>query len=163
MFNPQQAYASQRLDLDVAMEGSPYSVTSNLWQPWAQFNSAGSRAWQPDRQFSQGDVSPPIPRFSYDIYQAPGVYQASTPSTDLQRFLPSPPLSPSNSTDVGVEKVLEEDLPLFDIEAEGDPLIDRMTYYDFEVTKQEAFWKLRPKYKVTKNFPERLEVEKVKG
>lgn len=51
-------------------------------------------------------------------------------------------------------------LPLFDIEAHGDPDIKWFMYYDFNVNKMEAFWELQQGYKITEKYPMKREVEK---
>jgi hypothetical protein len=55
------------------------------------------------------------------------------------------------------------EIPLFNIEEDGDPRISPIMYYDFVVTKKEAFYKLQPGYLPTEKFPTRKEVEKAKG
>src|SRR5580700_5293366 len=54
----------------------------------------------------------------------------------------------------------DTELPPFDIEADGDPKIKWFMYYDFRVTKTEAFWELQPGYLVTAGYPSRVPSEK---
>ncbi len=54
-----------------------------------------------------------------------------------------------------------KELPLFNIERDGDPNIHWSMYYDFSVNKAEAYYQLQPGYKSTKNYPPRIKSEKV--
>jgi hypothetical protein len=51
--------------------------------------------------------------------------------------------------------------PPFNIERDGDPRISWIMYYDFVVTKTEAFYNLQPGYVATANYPSRVKSEKV--
>jgi hypothetical protein len=53
------------------------------------------------------------------------------------------------------------ELPTFDIEKYGDPKIAWHMYYDFVVTKTEAYYELIPGYLVTDKYPIRIKSEKV--
>jgi hypothetical protein len=53
------------------------------------------------------------------------------------------------------------ELPPFDIEKEGDPRIAWFMYYDFIVTKTEAYFRLQPSYIASESYPERRDPEKV--
>ena len=48
---------------------------------------------------------------------------------------------------------------LFDIERYGDPRIEWIMYYDFIVTKSEAYYQLQPGYLPTKKYPSRVSVK----
>ena len=52
-------------------------------------------------------------------------------------------------------------LPLFNIERDGDPNIMWWMYYDFKVTKTEAYYQLQPGYLPTEKYPSRVPSEKV--
>ncbi len=52
-------------------------------------------------------------------------------------------------------------LPLFNIEKDGDPKIKWFMYYDFIVTKTDAYYQLQPGYLPTNNFPPRINSEKI--
>ncbi len=53
------------------------------------------------------------------------------------------------------------DVPLFNIERNGDPKIDRIMYYDFMVTKTDAYYQLQPGYLPTGKYPSYIKSEKV--
>ena len=53
------------------------------------------------------------------------------------------------------------ELPLFNIERDGDPNIMWWMYYDFKVTKTEAYYQLQPGYLPTEKYPSRVTSEKV--
>jgi hypothetical protein len=61
----------------------------------------------------------------------------------------------------GVRKASIE-VTLFDIEKDGDPRISWYMYYDFVVTKNEAFFQLQPGYLPTKIYPRRQKSEPLK-
>jgi hypothetical protein len=46
--------------------------------------------------------------------------------------------------------------PLFNIERDGDPRIEWFMYYDFTVTKTEAYYQLKPGYLATDKYPTRF-------
>lgn len=50
---------------------------------------------------------------------------------------------------------------LFNIERDGDPRISWIMYYDFVVTKSEAFYELKPGYLATANYPSRRNTEEI--
>ena len=50
-------------------------------------------------------------------------------------------------------------VPLFNIERDGDPRIKWVMYYDFIVTKNEAYYKLQPGYLPTEKYPSRVSVK----
>jgi hypothetical protein len=52
-------------------------------------------------------------------------------------------------------------LPPFNIEKDGDPRISWRMYYDFVVTKTEAYFQLQPDYIPTDKYPSRVPSEKV--
>lgn len=53
------------------------------------------------------------------------------------------------------------EVTLFDIEKDGDPRIFWYMYYDFIVTKNEAYFQLQPGYLPTESFPRRRKSEPV--
>jgi hypothetical protein len=53
------------------------------------------------------------------------------------------------------------ELPLFNIEKDGDPDIQWYMYYDFKVTKTEAYYQLQKDYIPTDKYPARVKSEKV--
>jgi hypothetical protein len=53
------------------------------------------------------------------------------------------------------------ELPLFNIERDGHPDIQWYMYYDFKVTKCEAYYQLQPCYLPTDKYPSRVKSEKV--
>lgn len=63
------------------------------------------------------------------------------------------PVEPSNPVD-------ETGLSLFNIERDGLPYIKWFMYYDFIVTKSEAYYQLQPGYLPTENYPTRVKSEK---
>lgn len=75
-------------------------------------------------------------------------YAESIPAHDG----PEPPLSGE----------ISEGQPLFNIEKDGDPRIMWYMYYDFVVTKTEAYYQLQPRYLATERYPARVRSEKVK-
>jgi hypothetical protein len=68
-------------------------------------------------------------------------------------------LSPAATNQLQENQELDLDLPLFDIERDGDPNIQWFMYYDFIVTKAEACWKLQPHYLVTERYPKTIKSE----
>jgi hypothetical protein len=48
---------------------------------------------------------------------------------------------------------------LFDIERYGDPRIEWIMYYDFIVTKSEAYYQLQPGYLPTEKYPPRVSIK----
>jgi hypothetical protein len=68
-------------------------------------------------------------------------------------------LSPPEQSGGSLEP--NSELPLFDIEKDGDPRIEWWLYYDFFVTKSEAYFQLHPGYLVTEKYPFRIKSEKV--
>jgi hypothetical protein len=50
-------------------------------------------------------------------------------------------------------------VPLFNIERDGDPRIKWEMYYDFIVTKKEAYYRLQPGYLPTENYPSLVSVK----
>ena len=73
-----------------------------------------------------------------------------------------PPASPGATKD---DRSLKGsfDLPPFNIEEQGDPRIFWIMYYEFVVTKTEAFYKLLPGYIPTEKYPARVEIERAQG
>jgi hypothetical protein len=53
------------------------------------------------------------------------------------------------------------EVTLFDIEKDGDPRITWYMYYDFVVTKNEAYHQLQPGYLPTEKYPRRKKSEPV--
>jgi hypothetical protein len=53
------------------------------------------------------------------------------------------------------------EVPLFDIEKDGDPRIAWYMYYDFFVTKGEAYYQLQPGYLPTDTFPRKRKSEPI--
>jgi len=53
------------------------------------------------------------------------------------------------------------EVTLFDIEKDGDPRISWYMYYDFIVTKNEAYYQLQPGYLPTEIYPRRQKSEPV--
>jgi hypothetical protein len=51
--------------------------------------------------------------------------------------------------------------PSFNIERDGDPRIEWFMYYDFIVTKTEAYYQLKPDYLATDKYPTRVTQENV--
>jgi hypothetical protein len=49
--------------------------------------------------------------------------------------------------------------PLFNIERDGDPRINWVMYYDFIVTKNEAYYQLQPGYLPTEKYPRRVPIK----
>jgi hypothetical protein len=54
------------------------------------------------------------------------------------------------------------EITLFDIEKDGDPRISWFMYYDFVVTKNDAFFQLQPGYLPTETYPRSKKSELVK-
>jgi hypothetical protein len=52
-------------------------------------------------------------------------------------------------------------LPTFSIEKDGDSRISWVMYYDFVVTKTEAFYELQPGYLPTASYPSRRNAEEI--
>lgn len=52
-------------------------------------------------------------------------------------------------------------LPTFNIEKDGDSRISWIIYYDFIVTKTEAFYQLQPGYLPTASYPSRRNAEEI--
>jgi hypothetical protein len=53
------------------------------------------------------------------------------------------------------------EVTLFDIDKDGDPRISWYMYYDFMVTKTEAYYQLQPGYLPTDRYPPRRKPEPV--
>ena len=53
------------------------------------------------------------------------------------------------------------ELPLFNIEKDGDPNIHWIMYYSFFVTKTEAYYQLQPGYLPTDKYPPRVDSVKI--
>jgi hypothetical protein len=81
-------------------------------------------------------------------------------SNQNQNFTASP-LSGYDSSPSEGAAVSSSGLPLFNIEKDGDPMIEWFMYYDFAVTKDEAYYQLQPGYLPTEKFPSRVKSEKV--
>lgn len=64
-------------------------------------------------------------------------------------------LPPHEARKASVEAIL------FDIEKDGDPRISWYMYYDFVVTKNDAFFQLQPGYLPTESYPRRQKSEPV--
>lgn len=67
-------------------------------------------------------------------------------------------LSPERVT---LSRQSSEALPIFNIERDGNPDIQWFMYYDFIVTKAEAYYQLQPSYLPTAKYPTRINSEKV--
>jgi hypothetical protein len=105
--------------------------------------------------------------------QSPSIEYANSQNSSYITQTPAYLLPAQQRLEVGVSPPLELplfeveaspplELPLFDIEAQGDPEIKWYMYYDFRVTKNDAYWELQPGYKVTANYPSRMTSEKYK-
>jgi hypothetical protein len=66
----------------------------------------------------------------------------------------------SHLTPQGTRKASVE-VRLFDIEKDGDSRISWYMYYDFIVTKNEAYYQLQPGYLPTEKYPRRQKSEPV--
>ena len=132
------------------------------WQTsytFENFNNVTSAMLQPDQ----------------DRLKAPSMYRdrssgsshcsmVSSGGSYRDRHCSSSPRSHVGSPSSEYDKLQEDsDLPLFNIEEQGDPRISWIMYYDFVVTKQDAFYRLKPGYLATEKYPSRVERPKVKG
>jgi hypothetical protein len=70
------------------------------------------------------------------------------------------PKSPTRDS-LSIDPLDTSQLPPFDIEKHGDPRISWFLYYDFVVTKSEAYYELQPGYLASKNFPIRKDNKEI--
>jgi len=75
------------------------------------------------------------------------------------RYISQLPLSSPETIVVSQES--SAGLPLFNIERDDDPSIQRFMYYDFVVAKAEAYFQLKPGYYPTDKYPLRINSDKV--
>ena len=117
----------------------------------------------PPMDRSLGSGSSMESRRSMGSYQDPDY--AASPSS-----IYSSPLSNSGLTLRGskyepqntyLSRESSAELPLFNIERDGDPDIMWYMYYDFKVTKTEAYFQLQKGYLPTNNYPTIVKSEKV--
>jgi hypothetical protein len=93
---------------------------------------------------------------------------AEYPQTEAVDTIHTPPAlhsseHPTSSTgdSLSIDPIDTSQLPPFDIEKHGDPMISWCLYYDFVVTKAEAYYKLQPGYLATENFPIRKDNKEI--
>jgi hypothetical protein len=79
-------------------------------------------------------------------------YSQTSSTLDLMAEYPDPEALPPD---------LSSELLLFNIEKDGDPQIHWKMYYEFVVTKTEAYYQLLEGYLVTDNYPLRINSERV--
>lgn len=101
----------------------------------------------------QSHVESP-PSSSWSILSGEGLTRRGSQYESPQNSNLSPETAaPSRESSTG--------LPLFNIERDGDPRIEWVRYYDFVVTKAEAFYQLQPGYLATDKYPSRVPSENV--
>lgn len=87
----------------------------------------------------------------------------TTPKLSSSYYITSPSYvssTPSEANSQGNSQV-DETLPPFDPAKEGDPRISWQMYYDFMVTKTEAYWKLKPGYVVSERYPDHIKSDPI--
>jgi hypothetical protein len=94
--------------------------------------------------------SPPAPS---NEYMSP---RKSSDPTRTPAYLHSTRQQPEVEASSSCEREPNAGSPLFDIELYGDPQIKWYMYYDFKVTKTEAYWELQPGYLVSAKYPARI-------
>jgi hypothetical protein len=147
--------SSSRLDFDLMPPGDENQ--SQYHGPPMDRNTISSSStessWSTGFSQGQGDVASALSSYSNpssDGGLSRRGYQYEQPQNG---YLSPEPAEPPRKSSIG--------LPLFNIERDGDPRIEWTMYYDFMVTKAEAYYQLQPSYLPTKKYPSRIKSEKV--
>jgi hypothetical protein len=142
-------------DLAPSMDRNPSSHSS-----MGSANSGYSNHLGQEQNFtasiSSGSSYAGSPRSPSSEYASP---RKSSYTTRTPAYLSPAQQKPEVEASSSRERRANE-LPLFNIETDGDPDIKWYMYYDFKVTKKDAYFELQPGYLVTANYPSRIPSEK---
>jgi hypothetical protein len=155
-------------DSPILEEGSGAGFGSNLMPPEVQrqdqfpatfmdrsklSGSSVESRLSADSYQDQNYAASPLSSYSSLLSEGGLTRRGSQYETPQTSYLSPETAVPSRESGAG--------LPLFNIERDGDPNIKWWMYYDFIVSKAEAYYQLQPDYLPTEKYPLRVRSEKV--